>query len=266
MMKSIVLLNPRRKRNTRGRFVKRASARRRLSNPRRRTRRAYSKRRVTRRRVRRNPVAVVVHRRRSPARRSRRSVTVYANRRRARRNPPYTGGSVTNRIKSMFSKDNLLLAAGISVGTIGSSLVLKNYGATPPQNADGSYGFQLPGYATATTMRTVYQLNIAYGSGIPLLAGLAVAKVSPKLAQGLVLGGIANAIIGLYSLMQLPSDATNPASPAAPYTDLAAPKTSATGEYLHDYPMTNLGPGYSATNVFGGVLDSSPAFANDAWN
>jgi len=194
------------------------------------------KRRTTRRRstlsIRRyrlkggRKAAIIVAR--NPRRRSRRSY---------RMNP--FGGNIMSQVKSVFSKENLTLAAG-GVG----ATVLTNYILKMPN---------LPMPASTETQKLA---KLGYAVGIPVLGAMLTRKYSPALAKGMLFGGLVN---GLTIAIKA-------------YAPQAA-TTLGFSEYLDNTPMSALNgtPGYSAINQFSTVRPMNSAFSNssafpaDAW-
>jgi len=165
---------------------------------------------------------------RNPRRRSRRSY---------RMNP--LGGNIMSQVKSVFSKENLTLAAG-GVG----ATVLTNYILKMPN---------LPMPASTETQKLA---KLGYAVGIPVLGAMLTRKYSPALAKGMLFGGLVNGLtIAIKS-----------------YAPQAA-TTLGFSEYLDNTPMSALNgtPGYSAINQFSNVRPMNSAFSNssafpaDAW-
>jgi len=165
---------------------------------------------------------------RNPRRRSRRSY---------RMNP--LGGNIMSQVKSVFSKENLTLAAG-GVG----ATVLTNYILRMPN---------LPMPANTETQKLA---KLGYAVGIPVLGAMLTRKFNPSLAKGMLFGGLVNGLtIAIKSY--------------AP----AAATTLGFSEYLDYTPMSAVGqtPGYSAINQFSTVRPMNSAFSNssafpaDAW-
>jgi len=165
---------------------------------------------------------------RNPRRHSRRSY---------RMNP--FGGNIMSQVKSVFSKENLTLAAG-GVG----ATVLTNYILKMPN---------LPMPASTETQKLA---KLGYAVGIPVLGAMLTRKYSPALAKGMLFGGLVNGLtIAIKS-----------------YAPQAA-TTLGFSEYLDNTPMSalNATPGYSAINQFSTVRPMNSAFSNssafpaDAW-
>jgi len=165
---------------------------------------------------------------RNPRRRSRRSY---------RMNP--FGGNIMSQVKSVFSKENLTLAAG-GVG----ATVLTNYILRMPN---------LPMPANTETQKLA---KLGYAVGIPVLGAMLTRKFNPSLAKGMLFGGLVNGLtIAIKS-----------------YAPQAA-TTLGFAEYLEYTPMSAVGqtPGYSAINQFSTVRPMNSAFSNssafpaDAW-
>ena len=165
---------------------------------------------------------------RNPRRRSRRSY---------RMNP--FGGNIMSQVKSVFSKENLTLAAG-GVG----ATVLTNYILRMPN---------LPMPASTETQKLA---KLGYAVGIPVLGAMLTRKFNPSLAKGMLFGGLVN---GLTIAIKA-------------YAPQAA-TTLGFAEYLEYTPMSAVGqtPGYSAINQFSTVRPMNSAFSNssafpaDAW-
>ena len=159
------------------------------------------------------------------------------SRRSYRMNP--LGGNIMSQVKSVFSKENLTLAAG-GVG----ATVLTNYILKMPN---------LPMPASTETQKLA---KLGYAVGIPVLGAMLTRKYSPALAKGMLFGGLVNGLtIAIKS-----------------YAPQAA-TTLGFSEYLDNTPMSalNATPGYSAINQFSTVRPMNSAFSNssafpaDAW-
>ena len=159
------------------------------------------------------------------------------SRRSYRMNP--LGGNIMSQVKSVFSKENLTLAAG-GVG----ATVLTNYILRMPN---------LPMPANTETQKLA---KLGYAVGIPVLGAMLTRKFNPSLAKGMLFGGLVNGI-------------TIAIKAYAP----AAATTLGFSEYLDNTPMSAVGqtPGYSAINQFSTVRPMNSAFSNssafpaDAW-
>ena len=158
--------------------------------------------------------------------------------RRSYRMNPF-GGNIMSQVKSVFSKENLTLAAG-GVG----ATVLTNYILKMPN---------LPMPASTETQKLA---KLGYAVGIPVLGAMLTRKYSPALAKGMLFGGLVNGLtIAIKS-----------------YAPQAA-TTLGFSEYLDNTPMSALNgtPGYSAMNQFSSVRPMNSAFSNssafpaDAW-
>jgi hypothetical protein len=139
-------------------------------------------------------------------------------------------------IKSVFNKDTLLIAGGAVGSSIASNLII------------GRFGRFLPGIMSPFG-------RAAYNVALPIAVAMLLTRfrLSPNLAKGMVIGGVANGLGQLLTATRvLPAGTVVNAAPAAPALP-AAPATSATGEYLGEY----LGGGMDALGA---------AFATDAWS
>jgi len=238
-MKSLMLLNPRKKKR---RSKRKASARR---TSRRSTRRTTA-RRTTRRTARRTRRTTRRHSRRAIHLKRGKSITVMANpRRRSRRSSGgRMGGSIMSQVKGVFSKENLTVAAG-GVG----ATVLTNFLLSQTKN-DGTSLLPVPKTNPAMA-------KIAYAVGIPVLGAMLTRKYSPSLARGMVFGGLINGIVEAIK----------------GYAPADTKKALGFSEYLDNTPMSALNgtPGYSAINQFSNIRPMNSAFSNssafpaDAW-
>ena len=238
-MKSLMLLNPRKKKR---RSKRKVSARR---TTRRRSTRRTTARRTTRRTARRTRRT---SRRSSRAIRLKRgkSVTVMANpRRRSRRSSGMRmGGNILSQVKGVFSKENLTVAAGGVGATVLTNFILSR------TKADGSSLLPMPATNTAAA-------KIAYAVGIPVVGAILTRKFNPSLARGMVFGGLINGIVEAIK----------------GYAPAETKKALGFAEYLEYTPMSAVGqtPGYSAINQFSNVRPMNSAFSNssafpaDAW-
>lgn len=161
-------------------------------------------------------------------------------RRRSYRMNPF-GGNIMSQVKSVFSKENLTLAAG-GVG----ATVLTNYILRMPN---------LPMPANTETQKLA---KLGYAVGIPVLGAMLTRKFNPSLAKGMLFGGLVNGITVAIKA----------------YAPQNVKDTLGLGEYLEYTPMSALSamtPGYSAINQFSNVRPMNSAFSNssafpaDAW-
>lgn len=232
-MKSLMLLNPRRKKR---RSKRKVSARR--TTRRRRTTRKVTARR-TARRTRRST-------RRSIRLKRGKSVTIMANpRRRSRRGGLRLGaGSIMSQVKGVFSKENLTVAAGGVGATVLTNFILSR------TKADGTSLLPMPATNVAAA-------KIAYAVGIPVVGAILTRRFNPSLARGMVFGGLINGIVEAIK----------------GYAPADTKKALGFAEYLEYTPMSALNgtPGYSAINQFStvrpmnGAFSNSSAFPADAW-
>jgi hypothetical protein len=240
-MKSLMLLNPRRKKRRSKRKVSaRRTTRRRSTRKvtaRRTTRRA---RRSTRRTSRRSSRAIRLKRGKS--------VTIMANprRRRSRRSGGmrFGAGNILSQVKGVFSKENLTVAGGGVAATVLTNFILSR------TKADGTSLLPMPATNVAAA-------KIAYAVGIPVVGAILTRKFNPSLARGMVFGGLINGIVEAIK----------------GYAPAETKKALGFAEYLDYTPMSALNgtPGYSAINQFSNVRPMNSAFANssafpaDAW-
>jgi hypothetical protein len=235
-MKSLMLLNPRKKKR---RSKRKVSARR--TTRRRSTRKVTARRtaRRTRRTSRRSSRAIRLKRGKS--------VTIMANpRRRSRRSSGMRmGGNVLSQVKGVFSKENLTVAGGGVAATVLTNFILSR------TKADGSSLLPMPATNVAAA-------KIAYAVGIPVVGAILTRRFNPSLARGMVFGGLINGIV----------EAIKGYAPAETKRALGF------SEYLEYTPMSALSamtPGYSAINQFSNVRPMNSAFSNssafpaDAW-
>ena len=159
------------------------------------------------------------------------------SRRSYRMNP--LGGNIMSQVKSVFSKENLTLAAGGVGATVLTNYILKMPNLPMPANTE-----------------TQKLAKLGYAVGIPVLGAMLTRKFNPSLAKGMLFGGLVNGLtIAIKS-----------------YAPQAA-STLGFSEYLDNTPMSAVGqtPGYSAINQFSAVRPMNSAFSNssafpaDAW-
>ena len=180
------------------------------------------------------------------SRRGRKSAIIVARNPRRRRsyrmNP--LGGNILSQVKGVFSKENLTVAGGGVAATLLTNYLLKQ------KKTDGT---SLLPMGTGESQKAI---RLAYAVGIPVLGAILTRKMNPSLAKGMVFGALINGIVeGIKSY--------------AP--DLA--KTAGLAEYLDYTPMSAIGmtPGYSAMNQFSNIRPMNSAFSNssafpaDAW-
>ena len=181
-------------------------------------------------------------------RRGRKSALIVARNPRRRRsyrmNP--LGGNILSQVKGVFSKENLTVAGGGVAATI-----LTNYLLSMTKADKTSL---LPLGTTADTQKLA---RIAYAVGIPVIGAILTRKMNPSLAKGMVFGALINGIVeGIKG-----------------YAPDATKKALGFAEYLEYTPMSAVGatPGYSAINQFSNIRPMNSAFSNssafpaDAW-
>ena len=237
-MKSLMLLNPRKKKR---RSKRKASARR---TTRRRSTRRTTARRTTRRTARRTSRRAS----RTVSLKRGKSVTIMANprRRRSRRSGGmrFGAGNILSQVKGVFSKENLTVAGGGVAATVLTNFLLSR------TKADGTSLLPMPATNVAAA-------KIAYAIGIPVVGAVLTRKFNPSLARGMVFGGLINGIVEAIK----------------GYAPAETKKALGFAEYLEYTPMSALNgtPGYSAINQFSNVRPMNSAFANssafpaDAW-
>ena len=240
-MKSLMLLNARRRKKKARRSARRTTARRttRRRSVRRTTARRTTRRRSTRRTTRR-------HSRRAIHLKRGKSITVMANpRRRSRRSSGMRmGGNILSQVKGVFSKENLTVAAGGVGATVLTNFILSR------TKTDGTSLLPMPATNVAAA-------KIAYAVGIPVVGAILTRKFNPSLARGMVFGGLINGIVEAIK----------------GYAPAETKKALGFSEYLEYTPMSAVGatPGYSAINQFSTVRPMNSAFSNssafpaDAW-
>ena len=240
-MKSLMLLNARRRKKKARRSARRATARRttRRRSTRRTTARRTTRRRSARRTTRRSSRAIRLKRGRS--------VTIMANpRRRSRRSSGGMrfGGNILSQVKGVFSKENLTVAGGGVAATVLTNFILSR------TKADGTSLLPMPATNVAAA-------KIAYAVGIPVVGAILTRRFNPSLARGMVFGGLINGIVEAIK----------------GYAPAETKKALGFSEYLEYTPMSALNgtPGYSAINQFSTVRPMNSAFSNssafpaDAW-
>lgn len=213
-MPYLTLANPakrrRKKKSRRSPAQKRAlrkmlAANKAASTPKRRKTRRKTRRtaRRTRRSISKTPTPMAKKsRKRSTRRRARRSTvtTTSTTRKTTRRNP--AGGSIMSQLKNSFSKENLMLAGGVVLGNVATNYLLKMDFAKKLPGMDG---------ASAAMAKT------AYSTLIPVVVAAVTYRYNRPLAQGMVIGALSNAVIGLVSQnsASLPPEITANIAPPA---------------------------------------------------
>lgn len=264
-MKSLMLLNARRRRRktrksrrnpTASQWMSAAGSRRRKT---RRIRR--SRARVTARVIRRGKRSATIKFMANPRRRPRLrlrlrrrgsrliSVRARANpRRRMRRNPMLGGlGNITSQVRNLLSRENLTIAAGgVAAGALTSYVVnLKK--------TDGSNILPMPANPDFAKVA-----RIAYAVGIPFLGATLTRRFSPAAAKGMLFAGLVSGV--QTAIAQFASPDIKRVLGVSEYLDYTP--TSAVGQ---------LPPSYMAASRFAGVrpvngaLNNSSAFPTDAW-
>lgn len=242
-MKSLMLLNPRRKRRSK----RKVSARRRTTRRRRSMRRpnAY----VRNAKVRKTSKAAAKASASKPTRRRKKSSSARRAVRRIGRRARkafrgFGGGSIMSQVKGVFSKENLTVAGGGVAATVLTNFILSR------TKADGTSLLPMPATNVAAA-------KIAYAIAIPVVGAILTRKMNPSLARGMVFGGLINGIVEAIK----------------GYAPVETKKALGFAEYLEYTPMSALNgtPGYSAINQFSNVRPMNSAFANssafpaDAW-
>ena len=156
---------------------------------------------------------------------------------------PFGGGNIMSSVKSVFSKENLTIAAGGVAATVLTQYAL---------NAKGSDGKSL--LPMPTTAANQKMAAVGYSVGIPVVGALLTRKLSPGASKGMLIAGLINGIITTWRN----------------YGADSYKKVTGTAEYLTYTPLSDVGgaPGYMATNRFdgtGAALGNSGAFPADAW-
>ena len=253
-MKSLMLLNARKRRKSR------KSSRRRRTSSRRRAltgaaawMSAAGSRRSVRRRRRSRARRVTVKVRRL-GKGSRRSAVVYVRAnprrrsyRRSYRRNPFGGGNLLGQVKGIFSKENLTTAAGGVAAT-----VLTNY-LLNMKKADGTSTLPVP-----ADSETAKMVRLAYAVGIPALGAMLSKKASPSLAKGMLIGGLINGITeGIRSYAPEELKKTLGFREYPEYTP-----TSAVGKLPPPYMAASR---FASTRPVNAALGNSSAFPADAW-
>ena len=239
-MKSLMLLNARRRKKKARRSARRATARRRTT------------RRVTRRRMARpNPYRMnAKKRKKSVAKAAPAPAAKTAKRRKSTRRSRRSsggmrmGGNILSQVKGVFSKENLTVAGGGVAATVLTNFILSR------TKADGTSLLPMPATNVAAA-------KIAYAVGIPVVGAILTRRFNPSLARGMVFGGLINGIVEAIK----------------GYAPAETKKALGFAEYLEYTPMSAVGqtPGYSAINQFSTVRPMNSAFSNssafpaDAW-
>lgn len=183
------------------------------------------------------------------SRRGRKSALIVARnprRRRARRNPmiPSMSG-ITAQVKGLFSKQNLTIAAGGVAATVVTQYALNM------KKEDKSSVLPMP-----KDPEMAKAASVAYAIGIPFAGALLTRKFSPDAAKGMMFGGLINGLLTAWKAYGRESYAT----------------VTGTSQYLqYTSAVGALPPSYMAASRFqnvspvNGLLDNSSAFPADAW-
>lgn len=246
-MKSLMLLNARKRRTKRRKGSSRSRSRRRLSQPflpgaaawmsAARSRRGV---RLRRRRSRARRVTVKVRR---LGKASRRSAVVYVRanpRRRSYRRNPLGGGNLLGQVKSVFSKENLTVAAGGVASTVLTNFILARASLPVPADANAAKA-----------------VRVAYAVGIPVVGAMVTKRFSPSLAKGMLIGGL---ITGLTKALKEFAPAQAATLGLSEYLDYTP--TSAVGQLPPSYMAASR---FASTRPMNGALSNSSAFPADAW-
>jgi len=150
------------------------------------------------------------------------------------------GGNILSQVKGVFSKENLTIAGGGIAATILTNKLLSMTNLPMPTDANQQK-----------------LAKIGYAVGVPVLGAILTRKFSPALAKGMVFGALINGITEVIK----------------GYAPAETKKALGFAEYLDYTPMSAVGatPGYSAINQFSQVRPMNSAFSNssafpaDAW-
>lgn len=157
-------------------------------------------------------------------------------------------------VETVFNKDMLVVGSGVVVGNIGTGLILNKL-LLP--DATGRVPLALPGVDT-TKPGYMQSLPVAiYRAGIALGAGYFLKDRTPKLAQGIMIGGIAGALSDLVKRSNVlsglqtttPAAATTSTSTAGTGAFLPSPRGVRT--YIPGVPPIESGPGTRFLNPNG---------------
>ena len=262
-MKSLMLLNARRRRKTRRKSRRNPSATYRKNysrifrKSRKSARRRSGVRRARRLSIRRYRLSggrqglAVRARRIYVSRRGRKSALIVARnprrRSRSRRNPmiPSLGG-ITAQVKGLFSKENLTIAAGGVAATVVTQYALN-------LKRDGKPLLPLPANPEMAKVA-----SIAYAVGIPFVGALVTRRFSPGAAKGMLFGGLINGIMTAWRAYN-PESLKN-VTGMSEYLDYTP--TSAVGQLPPSYMAASR---FSSTSPMNGALGNSSAFPSDAW-
>lgn len=240
-MKSLMLLNARKRRTKRRKGSSRSRRRRsQLSGAAAWMSAARSKRGVRRRRSRARRVTVKVRR---LGKGSRRSAVVYVRanpRRRSYRRNPLGGGNLLGQVKSVFSKENLTVAAGGVASTVLTNFILSKASLPVPADANAAKA-----------------VRVAYAVGIPVVGAMVTKRFSPSLAKGMLIGGL---ITGLTKALKEFAPAQATTLGLSEYLDYTP--TSAVGQLPPSYMAASR---FASTRPMNGALSNSSAFPADAW-
>ena len=258
-MKSLMLLNARKRRKSRrsrrtrrnpagSTSAFRANFPKSMGRKRRTTRRRTL--RVTRSRSYRGQQGLTVRARKIyVTRRGRKSALIVARNPRRRRsyrmNP--LGGNILSQVKGVFSKENLTIAGGGVAATLLTNYLLL---MKRKQKDDKGVETEVSFLPMGKTPENTKMIRIAYAVGIPVLGAILTRKASPALAKGMVFGALINGILeGIKG-----------------YASEENKKALGLNEYLEYTPMSALNgtPGYSAINQFSNVRPMNSAFANSS--
>ena len=149
-------------------------------------------------------------------------------------------------IKGVFNKDNLMLAGGVALAGVVSTKIVSSVGKAMPDTI---------GKLTSNPYAAV-----AVYAAPPVIAGYYLRRYNRSLGNGLIIGGVASALVGALKAAS-PSTAQTLGFSAylgAPMLRRPLPATSpnpAMKAFGSALPRAGINP----------VLASTPAFANDAW-
>lgn len=185
------------------------------------------------------------------SRRGRKAALIVARnprrRSRSRRNPmiPSLGG-ITAQVKGLFSKENLTIAAGGVAATVVTQYALN-------LKRDGKPLLPLPANPEMAKVA-----SIAYAVGIPFVGALVTRRFSPGAAKGMLFGGLINGIMTAWRAYN-PESLKN-VTGMSEYLDYTP--TSAVGQLPPSYMAASR---FSSTSPMNGALGNSSAFPSDAW-
>lgn len=165
------------------------------------------------------------------------------------------GSGIIGGVKHAFSKDVVKLGAGVVLGSVVTKLTL-SYFTAPGKNADGTAQKDANGNAVMVStlpLGSDPMGPLLYLTLIPVIGGAIIRKWSPSIGQGMMIGGIVNAL-NLTVTPMIDQEVSK-----------IQAKVSGGSAFLRPARAYLPGSGSNRTMGAGNFAGQRPLFANNAW-